>query len=163
MANKHLFSSDEKPLFSFVSSFVITHELLISEPDAAIVKIAPTGICFVGFFSPILNNQGLWSTKAPSDMLLAESNTDPPPTAKIKSTFSFLAISTPSGGPDSVSFTVILIVCAAVSVMCRVRTGFPYLHSVSIHVTSEPDSRRTGVSGSKWPLSSRPACRRATA
>ena len=57
----------------------------MSEPLAASVKITPTGIAFSGVFSCVENNQGECSTQAPTAIDFAESMTDPPPIARIKS------------------------------------------------------------------------------
>ena len=102
--NRGLLKSLEKPLFSFVSSFVITHEFDISLPAAEIVKIDPTGILSFTFSSPMENFHGLKSTLAPAEIAFDESNTDPPPTARIKSTFSLLTISTPFSTKLSLGF-----------------------------------------------------------
>ena len=64
---------------------MITQESDISDPLAAIVKMTPNGIVFTGVFSWVENSQGLWETKAPALIDFAESMTDPPPTARIKS------------------------------------------------------------------------------
>ena len=73
----------------------ITHELLSSEPAALIVSITPTFKASVGVFWCRLNNHGSKSTLAPQAIALAESITDPPPTANIKSTCSSFTIFTP--------------------------------------------------------------------
>ena len=58
IANKGRFNSLLNPRFNFNSSLVITHELLISLPAAAIVKITPTGKASIGSISFALKRHG---------------------------------------------------------------------------------------------------------
>ena len=75
------------PIFCPVSLLVMTHELDISEPAAARVRMAPLLRVFTG--SHFFNEKSHTSTSglaAPFAMSLAESITEPPPTARTKST-----------------------------------------------------------------------------
>ena len=67
-------------------------------------NITPTGIWAVDVFSLIENNQGLKSTNAPLEIDFAESITEPPPTAKIKSILFSLQSLTPSNTKDNLGF-----------------------------------------------------------
>jgi hypothetical protein len=75
---------------------VITDEFDPSLPAAGIVKITPTLSASVISCFLSQKSQKSPSYSAPAAIALAESITDPPPTAKIKSTFSFLHKSIPS-------------------------------------------------------------------
>jgi len=82
--------------FSCVSSFVITAYPFISLPVAANVRIANTGSASVISLSLWKYSHTSTSDFAPTAMAFPSSSTEPPPTAKTASTFSFLAFSIPS-------------------------------------------------------------------
>ena len=75
------------PLLSPVSALVITQELDISEPAADSVRIAPFLSVFSGTHFPReKSHTSMSGLAAPLAISLAESITEPPPTARIKST-----------------------------------------------------------------------------
>ena len=73
------------PRFSLVSSLVSTQELLVSEPEAASVSTVATGSVLSGLVPVEANSHGSRPVAAPMAMALAESMTEPPPTASTKS------------------------------------------------------------------------------
>ena len=83
------------PLFNIPSVFVITVALDPSDPAAGIVRITP--ILKADLILALLSKKSQKSPLylAPAAIALAESIADPPPTAKMKSTFSVLQISIP--------------------------------------------------------------------
>ena len=93
-----------KPRLSQPSSFVMTQESLISLPDAARVRMVPTGSAFSGTRFLELNSHGSQSLSAPAAAALAESRTLPPPTARIMSTFSARASSAALRAIESLGF-----------------------------------------------------------
>ena len=78
------------------SSLVITEELLISLPAAAIVSTTPTGSADSGVLFLSYKSHTSKSAAAPYAIAFAESITLPPPTASMKSTPLDFASSMPS-------------------------------------------------------------------
>ena len=105
MAKSILLHVQPYPLFSPVSVFVITQEFDISEPAADNVRIAPFLKVFSGTHFPSEKSQtSVSGFAAPLAISLAESNTEPPPTARTKSTPSERQISIPFLTKDSSGF-----------------------------------------------------------
>ena len=92
------------PSFWFVLRFVITDPLSISDPVAAIVSIDPSGSASVTFAFPKTISQGSASVFVPAAISFEQSITDPPPTARMKSTCSSLAIFIPFSADSILGF-----------------------------------------------------------
>ncbi|MNG22315.1 hypothetical protein D3C84_1067850 [compost metagenome] len=72
-----------QPYFSFVSQFVITELLFISEPVAASVSTEPIGRASTAVTLLVIISHTSPSYFTPAAIAFAQSSTLPPPTAKI--------------------------------------------------------------------------------